>query len=244
MSDRHHHDDDHVREHDRPLSGPALRAKALESLLVEKGLVDPKALDQLIDTYETKVGPRNGARIVARAWMDPDYKRRLLEDATAAIAEFGFIGRQGEDMVVLENTSKIRNMVVCTLCSCYPWPVLGLPPVWYKSAPYRARAVIDPRGVLKELGEDVPEDVEVRVWDSTAELRYLVLPERPAGTEGWSEDERAAIATRASASRPPNTSPRLTTRNGCAVWRCCSWRTAWSRRRSCGRAAPNRKRAE
>jgi len=196
VSDPHDHDDDHVREHDSPLSGPALRAKALESLLVEKGLVDPKALDELIDTYEKKVGPRNGARIVARAWVDPAYKKRLLADATAAIAEFGFIGRQGEDMVVLENTPKVRNMVVCTLCSCYPWPVLGLPPVWYKSAPYRARAVIDPRGVLKELGEGVPDGVEVRVWDSTAELRYLVLPERPAGTEGCSEDELAAIVTR------------------------------------------------
>src|SRR2546422_247994 len=172
-----------MSEHERPLSGPALRAKALESLLVEKGLVDPKALDELIDTYETKVGPRNGARIVARAWANPSYKKRLLEDATAAIAEFGFIGRQGEDMVVLENTRKVRNVVVCTLCSCYPWPVLGLPPVWYKSAPYRARTVIDPRGVLRELGSEVPEDVEVRVWDSTAELRYLVLPERPAGTD-------------------------------------------------------------
>jgi len=192
----HHHDHDDVREHDRPLSGPALRVKALESLLTEKGLVDPKALDELIDTYETKVGPRNGARIVARAWVDPAYKQRLLADATAAIAEFGFIGRQGENMVALENTSKVHNMVVCTLCSCYPWPVLGLPPVWYKSAPYRARAVIDPRGVLKELGVGLPEDVEVRVWDSTAELRYLVLPERPAGTEGWSEEKLAEIVTR------------------------------------------------
>jgi nitrile hydratase len=191
-----HHDDDHIREHDRPLSGPALRVKALESLLTDKGLVDPKALDELIDTYETKVGPRNGARIVARAWVDPAYKQRLLADATAAIAEFGFIGRQGEDMVVLENTPKVHNIVVCTLCSCYPWPVLGLPPVWYKSAPYRARAVIDPRGVLEELGVEIPADREVRVWDSTAELRYLVLPERPAGTEGWSEDELASIVTR------------------------------------------------
>lgn len=194
--DHHHHDDEHVREHDRPLSGPALRVKALESLLTEKGLVDPQALDALIDTYETKVGPRNGAKIVARAWTDPAYKRRLLTDATAAIAEFGFIGRQGEDMVVLENTAKVHNMVVCTLCSCYPWPVLGLPPVWYKSAQYRSRAVIDPRGVLRELGLALPEDVEVRVWDSTAELRYLVLPERPAGTEGWSEDELERIVTR------------------------------------------------
>jgi len=196
MSDHDHRDEEHAREHDRPLSGPALRVKALESLLVEKGLVDPKALDELIDTYETKVGPRNGARIVARAWVDPGYRKRLLEDGTAAIAEFGFIGRQGEDMVVLENTPKVRNLVVCTLCSCYPWPVLGLPPVWYKSAPYRARAVIDPRGVLKHLGEAVPEDVEVRVWDSTAELRYLVLPERPSGTEGWNEEQLAEIVTR------------------------------------------------
>jgi len=194
MSDHHHHDE-HVREHDRPLSGVALRVKALESLLVEKGLVDPKALDEIIDTFETKVGPRNGARVVARAWVDPAYKQRLLADARAAIAEFGFFG-YGEDMVALENTSKVRNLVVCTLCSCYPWSVLGLPPVWYKSAPYRARAVIDPRGVLKELGEEVPDDIEVRVWDSTAELRYLVLPERPAETQGWSEEQLAEIVTR------------------------------------------------
>lgn len=195
MSEHHHHDDDHVREHDRPLSGPALRVKALESLLVEKGLVDPKTLDEIIDTFETKVGPRNGARVVARAWVDPAYKQHLLEDARAAIGEFGFFG-YGEDMVVVENTPKVRNLVVCTLCSCYPWSVLGLPPVWYKSAPYRARAVIDPRGVLKELGEEVSDDVEVRVWDSTSELRYLVLPERPAGTEGWSEERLAEIVTR------------------------------------------------
>jgi nitrile hydratase len=197
MTDHHHHDhDDDGREHDRPRSGPALRVKALESLLTEKGLVDPQALDELIDTYETRVGPRNGARVVARAWVDAAYKDRLLADATSAIAEFGFIGRQGEDMVVIENTPKVRNLVVCTLCSCYPWPVLGLPPVWYKSAPYRARAVIDPRGVLKELGSDVSDDVEVRVWDSTAELRYLVLPERPAYTDGWSEEQLAGIVTR------------------------------------------------
>jgi len=185
-----------MSEHDRPLSGPALRVKALESLLVEKGLVDPKALDELIDTYETKVGPRNGARIVARAWIDPDYKRRLLEDATAAIAEFGFIGRQGEDMVVLENTPKVRNMVVCTLCSCYPWEMLGLPPVWYKAAPYRSRAVKDPRGVLADLGITLPKDTEIRVWDSTAEMRFLVLPMRPKGTEGWSEEQLAELVTR------------------------------------------------
>ena len=194
--DHHHHGEDDGHEHDRPLSGPALRVKALESLLTEKGLVDPQALDELIDTYETKVGPRNGARVVARAWVDPAYRKRLLADAADAIAEFGFFGRQGEDMVVLENTAKLRNVVVCTLCSCYPWPVLGLPPVWYKSAPYRARAVIDPRGVLKELGSAVPDDVEVRVWDSTAELRYLVLPERPTGTEDWSEEQLAEIVTR------------------------------------------------
>jgi nitrile hydratase len=192
----HDDDEEHVREHDKPLSGPALRVKALESLLVEKGLVDPKVLDAVIDLYETKVGPHNGARIVARAWTDPAYKRRLLTDATAAIDEVGFGGRQGEDMVALENTPKVHNMVVCTLCSCYPWPVLGLPPVWYKSAPYRARAVIDPRGVLKELGLQLSEEVEVRVWDSTAELRYLVLPERPAGTDGWTEEQLAALVTR------------------------------------------------
>jgi len=192
----HEHDDEHVREHDKPLSGPALRVKALESLLVEKGLVDPKALDAIIDLYETKVGPHNGARIVARAWTDPAYKRRLLTDATAAIGEAGFGGQQGEDMIVLENTPKVHNVVVCTLCSCYPWPVLGLPPVWYKSAPYRARAVIDPRGVLKELGLQLSEEVEVRVWDSTAELRYLVLPERPAGTDGWTEEQLAALVNR------------------------------------------------
>jgi len=192
----HDHGEEHVREHDKPLSGPALRVKALESLLVEKGLVDPKALDAIIDLYETKVGPHNGARIVARAWTDPAYKRRLLTDATAAIEEVGFGGSEGEDMVVLENAPKVHNVVVCTLCSCYPWPVLGLPPVWYKSAAYRARAVIDPRGVLSELGLELTDDVEVRVWDSTAELRYLVLPERPAGTEGWSEEQLATLVTR------------------------------------------------
>jgi len=197
--DHHHdhdHDPDHPGEHGAPLSGPALRVKALESLLVEKGLVDPVALDQLIDRYETKVGPRNGARVVARAWTDPAYKRRLLDDTSNAMAEFGYTGRQGENMVVVENTPTIHNMVVCTLCSCYPWPVLGLPPVWYKSAPYRSRAVIDPRGVLREFGVELPDDVEVRVWDSTAELRYLVLPMRPAGTEGMNEEQLAEIVTR------------------------------------------------
>jgi nitrile hydratase len=186
----------HEHEHQAVPSDPALRVKALESLLVEKGLVDPAALDALIDTYEHKVGPRNGAQVVARAWVDPAYKQRLLADATNAIAELGYGGRQGEHMVVVENTPTIHNLVVCTLCSCYPWSVLGLPPVWYKSAPYRSRAVIDPRGVLREFGIDVPEDTEVRVWDSTAELRYLVLPKRPAGTENLSEEELAALVTR------------------------------------------------
>ena len=199
MSDHDHDEhgvDDPDHPHNAPLSDVQLRVKALESLLTEKGLVDPAALDELIDTYETRVGPKNGARVVARAWVDPDFKRRLLTDATEAIAEMGFIGRQGEDMVVVENTPAVHNLVVCTLCSCYPWPVLGLPPVWYKSSPYRSRAVIDPRGVLREFGVALPDDVEVRVWDSTAELRYLVLPERPPGTEGWSEEALAALVTR------------------------------------------------
>ncbi|MCG6876183.1 MAG: nitrile hydratase subunit alpha [Betaproteobacteria bacterium] len=197
MSDAHdHHGHHHDHEDGSRFSDTELRVKALESLLVDKGLVDPQALDALIDTYETKVGPRNGARVVAKAWTDPAFREWLLRDATAAIASLGYTGRQGEDMVVLENSPKVHNLVVCTLCSCYPWPVLGLPPVWYKSAPYRSRAVIDPRGVMRELGLDVGEDVEVRVWDSTAEVRYLVLPERPAGTEGWSEDELATLVTR------------------------------------------------
>lgn len=193
----HHHEHEH--EHDHGQEAPsdlALRVKALESLLVEKGLVEPAALDALIDTYEHKVGPRNGARVVARAWTDPAYKQRLLADATAAIAELGYAGRQGEHMVVVENTASVHNLIVCTLCSCYPWTVLGLPPVWYKSAPYRSRSVIDPRGVLREFGLELKDDVEVRVWDSTAELRYLVLPERPAGTEGLSEEQLAELVTR------------------------------------------------
>ena len=183
-------------EHQTVPSDMTLRVKALESLLVEKGLVDPAALDALVDTYENKVGPRNGAQVVARAWVDPDYKKRLLADAPKAIAEFGYLGTQGDHMVVIENTPKVHNMVVCTLCSCYPWPVLGLPPVWYKSAPYRSRAVIDPRGVLREFGLDLPKDVEVRVWDSTAELRYLVLPERPPGTDNLTVEELASLVTR------------------------------------------------
>jgi len=173
-----------------------LRVKSLESLLVEKGLVDRAALDALIDTMEHKVGPRNGARVVARAWVDAAYKKRLLGNAPAAIAELGYTSGQGEHMLVVENTPKVHNLVVCTLCSCYPWPVLGLPPVWYKSAPYRSRAVIDPRGILSEFGTQVAEDVEVRVWDSTAELRYIVLPERPTGTERLTEEELAALVTR------------------------------------------------
>jgi nitrile hydratase len=190
------HAQDHDHAHQAVPSDPTLRVKALESLLVEKGLVDRAALDALIDTYEHKVGPRNGARVVARAWADPAYKQRLLTNASAALVEFGYTGMQGEDMLVVENTPKVHNLVVCTLCSCYPWPVLGLPPVWYKSAPYRSRAVIDPRGVLREFGLELAEDVEVRVWDSTAELRYLVLPERPAGSEKLSEEELAALVSR------------------------------------------------
>jgi nitrile hydratase len=190
MTTTHDHDEQAVP------SDPALRVKALESLLVAKGLVDRAALDVLIDTYEHRIGPRNGARVVARAWADSTYKQRLLSNANAAIAELGYGGMQGEHMVVVENTATIHNLVVCTLCSCYPWPLLGLPPVWYKSAPYRSRAVIDPRGVLREFGLELADTVEVRVWDSTAELRYLVLPERPAGTEGKSEDELALLVTR------------------------------------------------
>lgn len=191
----HHHDHDHSHGQDPP-SDIALRVKALESVLVEKGLVDPAALDAIVDYYENRVGPRNGARVVARAWTDPDYRARLMNDATAAIAELDFSGRQGEHMVAVENDPKVHNLVVCTLCSCYPWPVLGLPPVWYKSAPYRSRAVIDPRGVLAEFGTVLPDDKEIRVWDSTAEVRYLVIPERPAGTGNLTEDELAALVSR------------------------------------------------
>ena len=192
------HAQDHEQDHDHQVvpSDPALRTKALESLLVEKGIVDPKALDALVDAYENKIGPRNGARVVARAWVDAAYKKRLLAVPGAALGELGYEGTQGEHMVVVENTAKVHNLVVCTLCSCYPWPVLGLPPVWYKSAPYRSRAVIDPRSVMREFGLELAEDVEVRVWDSTAEIRYLVLPERPAGTETWTEEELAALVSR------------------------------------------------
>jgi nitrile hydratase len=194
-----HHDHDHHHHHDHgqePPSDTALRVKALESLLVEKGLVDPAALDAIVDHFEHKVGPRNGARVVARAWTDPAYKARLMEDATAAIAELGYSGGQGDHMVVVENTPDVHNLVVCTLCSCYPWPVLGLPPVWYKSSAYRSRAVIDPRGVLREFGTELPVDTEVRVLDSTAEIRYLVLPQRPADIDGLDEDALSALVTR------------------------------------------------
>ena len=183
-------------DHQELPSDPALRVMALESLLVEKGLVDPAALDALIDHYEHKIGPRDGARVVARAWVDPEYKKRLLADAGSAISELGYASQGREHLVVVENTPERHNLVVCTLCSCYPWAVLGLPPVWYKSAPYRSRAVIDPRGVLCEFGLDLDENVEIRVWDSTSEMRYLVLPERPAGTEQMTEDELAALVTR------------------------------------------------
>jgi nitrile hydratase len=194
MSTAHGHDHDH--DHQAVPSDLTLRVKALESLLTEKGLVDPAALDALIDNYEHKVGPRNGARVVARAWVDPVYKQRLLTNGTAAIAELGYGGAQGEHMVVVENTPQVHNLIVCTLCSCYPWSVLGLPPVWYKSAPYRSRAVIDPRGVLREFGLELADETEVRVWDSTAELRYLVLPERPSGSEKLDETALAALVTR------------------------------------------------
>ena len=197
MPDDHH---EQAHEPDEPHthlpSEPALRVKALETLLVEKGLVDPAALDALIETYENKIGPRNGARVVAKAWSDPEFRAWLLDDASAAIASLGFTGRQGEHMVAVENSDRVHNMVVCTLCSCYPWPVLGIPPVWYKSEAYRARAVIDPRGVLSEFGVTLPEETEVRVWDSTAEIRYLVIPQRPAGTDGLDEDELANLVTR------------------------------------------------
>ncbi len=195
-TDQHSASTHHDHDHSNVPPELALRVKALESLLVEKGLVDPAALDYLIDLYETKIGPRNGARVVAKAWTDPAYKERLLAKGGTAIKELGYEGRQGEDIVVVENTPGVHNMVVCTLCSCYPWPVLGLPPVWYKAAPYRSRAVIDPRGVLKEFGVDLPASTEVRVWDSTSEVRYMVLPERPAGTEGMSEEALADLVTR------------------------------------------------
>lgn len=192
----HPHHQDHSHDHSDVPSDPALRTKTLESLLTEKGLVDPAAIDAWVDAYEKRIGPRRGAQIVARAWVDPEFKRRLLEDATAAIVPFGFLGREAQHVVVVENTPAVHNLVVCTLCSCYPWGLLGLPPRWYKAAPYRARAVIDPRGVLREFGLELDEEIEVRVWDSTAEIRYMVLPERPAGTDHLSEAQLAELVTR------------------------------------------------
>jgi nitrile hydratase subunit alpha len=188
--------DDHDHSHGSEMSPMVARVRALETVLTDKGYVDPKALDLIVETYETKIGPRNGAQVVARAWTDPAYKARLMENATAAIAELGFSGVQGEHMVAVENTDAVHNLVVCTLCSCYPLPVLGLPPVWYKSAPYRSRAVLDPRGVLAEFGLTVPASKGIQVWDSTAEIRYLVIPQRPSGTEGWSVEELATLVTR------------------------------------------------
>ncbi len=182
--------------HSEPESDVVLRVKAIEQLLTEKGLIDPAAIDAIVDLYENRIGPRNGARAVARAWSDPDYKARLLEGASAAIAEFGYSGAQGEDIVVVENTAQVHNVVVCTLCSCYPWPVLGLPPGWYKSFAYRARVVREPRAVIAEFGYDIADHVEVRVWDSSSEVRYLVLPQRPEGTDGMDEDALAALVTR------------------------------------------------
>lgn len=190
MGDDHHHDHSHVPPE------PALRVQALESLLTRKGLVDPGALEAIIETYSEEVGPRNGARVVARSWVDPDYRQWLLDDATAAIAHLGYQGRQGEHMVALENTDQVHNLVVCTLCSCYPWTVLGIPPTWYKSEAYRARAVREPRAVLEEFGVHLDEHTGVRLWDSTAEIRYLVIPQRPAGTEGWREEALADLVTR------------------------------------------------
>lgn len=193
-------DHEHAHAHDEPFTMPPedvpLRVKALESLLVEKGLVDPAAIDAIVDAYETKIGPRNGKAVVVRAWTDPDYRKWLLKDATRAIASMGYIGQHGERMRVLENTDQTHNLVVCTLCSCYPWALLGLPPVWYKSAPYRSQAVSNPRGVLKQFGTELPDDVEIRVWDSTSEMRYLVLPQRPEGTEGWPDEQLAELVTR------------------------------------------------
>jgi nitrile hydratase subunit alpha len=189
-----HDHDDHDDHSD--LGEMDVRVRALETVLTEKGYIDPEALGELIDTYETQVGPRNGARVVARAWVDPEYADWLRTDATAAIASLGFTGRQGEHMVAVEQTDDTHHMIVCTLCSCYPWPVLGLPPTWYKSAPYRSRVVRDPRGVLADFGVTLPATTEVRVWDSTAEIRYLVIPQRPAGTDGWSEERLAELVTR------------------------------------------------
>ena len=194
--DGDHHDDHQHHEHGSDLSEMQLRVRALESILTQKGYVDPAALDRIIEAYETRIGPHNGARAVAKAWANPDFKRALLEDATAAVGTLGFAARVGDHLVAVENTPRLHNMIVCTLCSCYPWEVLGLPPTWYKSAPYRSRAVIDPRGVLADFGVTLPASTEIRVWDSTAETRFMVLPLRPPGTQGWSEEKLAALVTR------------------------------------------------
>ena len=198
MTHDHHPNHDHSghHEHGSELSEMQLRVRALETMLTEKGYVDPAVIDLIIDAYETKIGPHNGARVVAKAWSDPAFKRALIDDGTKAVRSFGIISRVGDHLIVVENTPTVHNMVVCTLCSCYPWDVLGLPPVWYKSAPYRSRAVADPRGVLAEFGVTLPPGTEIRVWDSTAETRFLVLPIRPAGTEGWSEEQLALLVTR------------------------------------------------
>ena len=195
-SHSHSHSHDHDDHHSLLPSDPELRVKAIETLLLSKGLIDSETLDELIDTYENKIGPQNGAKVVAKAWVDSDYKKRLLEDATSAIRELSYQGRQGENMVVVENTPEIHNVIVCTLCSCYPWPVLGIPPTWYKSDEYRSRTVREPRKVLSEFGVKVDDEIQVKVWDSTAELRYLVLPMRPEGTENMNEDELAKLVTR------------------------------------------------
>ena len=194
--DDHHHEGDHHHEHASELSEMQVRVRALETVLTEKGYVDPAALDLIIEAYETRIGPHNGARAVAKAWADPAFRRALLDDATTAVASLGFASRVGDHLVALENTPQLHNMVVCTLCSCYPWEVLGLPPTWYKSAPYRSRAVIDPRGVLTDFGVSLPAATQIRVWDSTAETRFMVLPLRPAGTQGWSEQQLATLVTR------------------------------------------------
>jgi nitrile hydratase subunit alpha len=190
------HDHDHDHSHGSELSEMQVRVRALETVLTEKGYVDPRALDLIIEAYETKIGPHNGARVVAKAWIDPEFKKRLLADASKAVASLGHVSRVGDHLIAVENTDRVHNMVVCTLCSCYPWEMLGLPPVWYKAAPYRSRAVRDPRGVLNDFGLVLPADIEIRVWDSTAETRFLVLPARPAGTDGWSEERLANLVTR------------------------------------------------
>jgi nitrile hydratase subunit alpha len=196
MAEHDHDHDDHDHDHDSELSEMQVRVRALETILTEKGYVDPAALDLIIEAYETKIGPHNGAQVIAKAWSDPEFKKRLLADATDAVSSLGHLSRVGDHLIAVENTERVHNMIVCTLCSCYPWEILGLPPVWYKSAPYRSRAVKDPRGVLKDFGLTLPPDVEIRVWDSTAETRFLVLPMRPPGAEDWTEDRLARLVTR------------------------------------------------